>query len=324
VCVGHYRNKRTLCHLTDITRRQVLELLPRSTELELARFLKQLPKPENLKIVVIDMARGFFHVIKKLFPGVHIVIDPYHVLRLLNEAITAVVRIKQDHLSAAEHEELMAGGNRFLLLKRRFSLTEEEKKQLARWFERVPLFRQAYDLKEEVYDIWRCANRREAEERYDAWLRKVPEALVEPFNSFTGAVKRWRPYVFNYFDHKVTNAYTESRNRDVKTLQREGRRLSFSVLRARLIYGDRLRNAQPTKSKHYPAHIRKAMKEARERRRSVNLRDPDSYIAKLERARKSRNEFSRLLRPPQGWEERFSHYSCYSEEKSPAKWGDLT
>lgn len=170
VCVGRRKHKRSYCLLTDINEHCILELLSKSTELELARFLKQVPHPKRLKVVVIDMTMGFLTVVRKIFPQAKVVIDAYHVLRMLNDAVTEVLKSIQANLDEAGREELMREGNRFLLLTRRFELTEVQNEQLQQWFERVPMLKQAYDLKEEVYDIWRLLERIEAERRYDAWL----------------------------------------------------------------------------------------------------------------------------------------------------------
>jgi transposase len=323
VCVGQHGNKKTYCLLTDISNHDVLELLKKSTELELARFLKQVPGAENLKVVVIDMARGFLVVIQKLFPHALVVIDAYHVLRLLNDAITEVVKTKQRGLSESEIEQLMRGGNRFLLLKRRSELSAEEKEQLRLWSERAPEFKAAFDLKEEIFDIWRINNRAEAESRYDAWLKSLPKDFEKPFNKFTGAVRRWRKYIFNYFDCRITNAYTESRNRDIKTLQRTGRRTSFTVLRARLLYADAFPKHQGPLRKIEPNHIREVVRRVKKQPRDITTRDPKSYLVRMDAARKSKNEFSKLLRPPLGWDERFNQYSCYSDEENPWKWNFL-
>lgn len=323
VCVGRRKHKRSYSMITDLSNHRILDLLGKSTELELARFLKQVPGANNLKIVVIDMAIGFRVVIQKLFPQVIIVIDPYHVLRLLNDAVTEAVKLKQISLSEAERKELMRGGNRFLLLKRRSELCEEEKKQLELWFERVPEFKHVYDLKEEIFDIWRIKERAEAEKRYDEWLKKLPAEFEKPFRKFTGAVRRWREFVFNYFDYRFTNAYTESRNRDVKTLQRQGRRTSFPVLRARLLYADLLLRPVSPHNKIRPSEVREVVRKARKSHKPARTRDPHSYVARIDAARKSKNEFSRLLRPPCAWQERFGHYSNQSEESSPFKWDFL-
>jgi transposase len=323
VCVGRRKHKRSYCLITDLTNHRVLDLLCKSTELELTRFLKQVPSAENLKVIVIDMAKGFLIVALTLFPDAVIVIDPYHILRLLNDAVTNVVKMKQADLSRLDREGLMQGGNRFLLLKRRSEFTEAEKQQLDLWCNRIPEFKTAFDLKEEVYDIWRIKDRAEAERRYDEWLKKIPHEFDSAFKKFTGAVRRWRKYVFNYFDYRVSNAYTESKNRDIKTLQRQGRRTSFPVLRARLLYADLFLRSHCPLSKSRPSETREVIRKSRKGRKLARERDPESYVARLEDAHKANNEFSRLLRPPHGWEDRFGQYSNRSDEQSRFKWDFL-
>lgn len=62
------------------------------------------------------------------------------------------------------------------------------------------------------------------------------------------------------------------------------------------------------------------MKNAKKKRQSQTSRDPKSYTSRMSQARKANNEFSKLLRPPQGWVDRFGFYSCYAKRKSPYKW----
>lgn len=320
VCVGRRKHKRSYCLLTNISNSSVLELLNKSTMLELTRFLKQLPHKEKIKVVAIDMARGTLDVIEKILPKAVVVIDPFHVVRMLNDSVNKVVRIRQEGLTPAEHKRLMKGGNRFLLLKRRFELTPDQKEKLDNWFKEVPEFKQAYDLKEAGYDIYKATTRRTAEKRFEEWKASIPENLKPTFQGFLGTIGRWKKYIFNYFDHRVSNAFTESKNRDIKSLQRQGRRTSFPVIRAKLVHTDVARKPPQLKAEVKAQQIRKAMKEAGAKRQTRETWDPDSYVARINNARKSTNEFSRLMRPAQGWEERFGHFSFYSKEKSPYKW----
>ena len=265
VCVGRRKYKRSYCLLTDISNASVLELLSRSTELELARFLKQLPRKKNIRAVVIDMSIGFLVVIRKCLPDAEIVIDPFHVLRKLNDSVNKVVRAKQAGLSPTEHKNLMRGGNRFLLLKRRFDLTGIEKDQLKKWFKAVPEFKLAYDAKEAGYDIWKySSSRNDAKRRFIKWRDNIPEEIEPAFNGFVNMIKRWEKYIFNYFEYRVTNAFTESKNRDIKSFQRHGRRTSFVVLRARLIFMLLTRRAPGQQEQINARHIRGAMKKAEE------------------------------------------------------------
>jgi hypothetical protein len=320
VCVGRRKYKRNYCLLTDLSAPKILELLSKSTELEVARFLEQLPGKENIQFVMIDMARGFLNVAEKILPWAKVGIDPYHVLSKLNDAVTKVVRMMQKDLTPAEHKRLMKGGNRFLLLKRRFELTKEQKSQLDAWLREHPELKQAYELKEAGYDIYKSTTRRSVEKNIEKWEKSIPKNMEPAFRNFLGMLERWRPYIFNYFDFKISNAFTESKNRDIKSLQRHGRRTSFPVLRARLIHGGVTRMPVQPKAEIKAGHIRKAMKEASTAQRTPETWDPNSYVARINDARKAANEFSRLMRPAKSWEERFGHFSYYSKEKSTHKW----
>jgi len=320
VCVGRRRYKRSYCLLTDLGNSRVIELLPKSTQLEVGRFLQQLPGKENVRFVMIDMARGFLNAAEKMLPWAKVGIDPYHVVSKLNDAVTSVVRMKQEGLTPAEHKRLMKGGNRFLLLKRRHELTQEQKIALDKWFEEVPEFKEAYDLKEAGYDLYKSTTRRSAEKNFAKWRQRIPENLKPAFRKFLRMIERWKTYIFNYFEFRVSNAYTESKNRDVKSIQRNGRRTSCPVLRARLLFAEDVRMPAPPEAEIKAKHIRKAMKEASAAGRIPETWDPNSYVARINDARKESNEFSRLMRPGKGWEERFGHFSVYSKEPSTHKW----
>jgi len=44
------------------------------------------------------------------------------------------------------------------------------------------------------------------------------------------------PYIMNYFEHPVTNAYTESLNNLIRVMNRIGRGYSFEALRAKILF----------------------------------------------------------------------------------------
>ena len=190
VCVGRRRFKRSYCLITDLTNSCVLELLGKSTMLELSLFLTQVPYKKDIKIVVIDMSLGFLYAVQKCLPGVKIIIDPFHVLSKLNDCVNNVMRAKQKGLSVTNHKKLMKGGNRFLLLKRRFELTKAEKEKLKEWYRAVPEFKLAYKAKEAGFDTWKYStSEKDAERRYREWLASIPEKIKPAFRGFEGMIR---------------------------------------------------------------------------------------------------------------------------------------
>lgn len=53
---------------------------------------------------------------------------------------------------------------------------------------------------------------------YQEWLSNVPKELMIYFDDLIKAKTNWEEEIFNYFNSLITNAYTESLNRLIKTI----------------------------------------------------------------------------------------------------------
>lgn len=58
---------------------------------------------------------------------------------------------------------------------------------------------------------------------FDAFPGTIPASLKADFKTLTTAMKNWRTEILAYFDHPITNAYTEALNGVAKTINRQGR-----------------------------------------------------------------------------------------------------
>jgi hypothetical protein len=56
------------------------------------------------------------------------------------------------------------------------------------------------------------------------------------FEDLIKAMNNWEEEIFNYFISPITNAYTESLNRLIKTMNHVGRGYSFEALRAKILF----------------------------------------------------------------------------------------
>lgn len=147
--------------------------------------------------------------------------------------------------------------DRFVLLHRERDLDERQRLLLEVWTGRFPTLGAAYRLKEDLYDIWDTAqSSAEARARYGKWQEGVTLELAGPFNELTTAIRNWQDEIFAYFDHRVTNAYTEALNGLVKIANRLGRGYSFEVIRAKVLY---TRGSHHRPEAKNAAHIREAV-----------------------------------------------------------------
>jgi hypothetical protein len=118
------------------------------------------------------------------------------------------------------------------------------------WFELKPELRAAYNRKEDFLEIFddkfydlgvRIRSKAAASHFYDEWRNDFPvkdyPELHEDFKKIFTAMNNWGEYIFNYFDFKYTNAFTESMNRKVKDIIRNSRGCNFETMKARIVYG---------------------------------------------------------------------------------------
>ncbi len=50
--------------------------------------------------------------------------------------------------------------------------------------------------------------------------------------------ENWQPYILNYFQHPITNTYTDSINNLIRVMNRLGRGYSFEALRAKILFSE--------------------------------------------------------------------------------------
>lgn len=112
--------------------------------------------------------------------------------------------------------------------------------RLQSWIKNFKDLGTAYQLKEQFYDTWESKSKREALERYQEWRSWIPEQIEVAFRPLTTAVSNWEKEIFAYFDHPVTNAYTEAVNGLIRIMNRLGRGYSFEVIRAKILFTEGL------------------------------------------------------------------------------------
>ena len=91
---------------------------------------------------------------------------------------------------------------------------------------------------------------------YLRWQEAIPPELAKPFRAITTAWRTWRKQILAYFEHPITNAFTESFNAKIRKAYQEGNGYSFEVLRAKVLFTDvmqrKARRVEQVKVKRRP------------------------------------------------------------------------
>ena len=128
--------------LTDLDKSSLLEVIDSHKSDDIITVLKQQPLAmrQGVEEVCVDMWGGFPKVIREVFPNAKIVIDRFHVQKLVNKALNKV-RLAVN---------LKGLKNRCLLMNNRVNLTTEEQEKLELVMSYSPSLRIAHELKEEL------------------------------------------------------------------------------------------------------------------------------------------------------------------------------
>lgn len=225
------RNPRAI--FTDVDERRVLDLLETRTKPTVARWLQLLPQKEFVQVVTIDMWPPYRDAVRAVLPHAAIVVDKFHIVRMASQALDQIRKSAGHELKVKNRRKLMR--SRHLLLRRHGSLNEMQRMDLDGWLKNVPTLHSAYWAKERFYAIWDAGTKDAARAAYQDWVKTLPAELAAAFRPVLTAMGNWDTEIFAYWDHPITNAYTEAANGVLKVINRTGRGYSFGVIRARIL-----------------------------------------------------------------------------------------
>ena len=172
-----------------------------------------------VEVCCADMWDAYHASAHAHLPNARPVVDRFHVMKNLNDAVTQARRVIQKQ--AAPDTQSQLKGSRWLLVKNRENLSETEKLKLDAMLVASPLLHQCYQLKED-FRAWFNAphSRVTAASQLDAWLLSVAASGLQALQAFTQTLGNWRESILNYFDGRYTNGFAEGVNLKIKLINR--------------------------------------------------------------------------------------------------------
>lgn len=302
--------------LTDLVNRRPIDLLLKADSMTLGRCLLQLPQREQVRVVVMDFNRSNLEIVKRVLPQAAVVINKWNVLRLLQQALLKVWR-KVRYSSPCAQRISPPLCSSPLLLKSINRLSIEERQSLETLFTQHPELETAYRLKREFFNIWNFRSKQKAQQQHARWVATVPAEIAYAFGDFLRIIEMWYQEIFNYFDYRLTNAYTESVNYKIDTLARLGNGYAFETIRAKLLYTHIVKGRTIPSIKQMKVRVGNS-NEAKKReraRRAPAPRSSHSNTERLRKARESKNKLSKYQQLPAGWVERFPSSSLKNKKE---------
>lgn len=224
------KNKKSVVAVINGTEAKVIQEVLEKIALE---------KRDLVKEVTLDMARNMSLAVEKSFPKSQQVIDRFHAVRLVTDAMQHLrVKLRWEAIDqenntikqAKQREEkyypeIFSNGDtvKELLARSRYLLyafeedwTANQSKRAAILFEKYPLLKQAYKLTLTFRNIYKCLSREKALTGFNDWKKKVTDSKITEFNTVVNSLEYHLENILNFFTNRSTNANAESFNSKIK------------------------------------------------------------------------------------------------------------
>ncbi len=203
--------------------------------------LEKIPieKRNQVKEVSLDMARNMSLAVTQSFPRSSQVIDRFHVVRLVIDALqhlriklrwkaieeenTAIKQVKEkgekyysEVLSNGDTPKELLARSRYLLYRFKEDWTFNQAKRAAILFAKYPILQSAYQLTLAFRNIYQNTDKTTALYRFKQWKENLTDAKIEEFNTVLNSLEYHLENILNFFNHRSTNAYAESFNSKIK------------------------------------------------------------------------------------------------------------
>lgn len=204
-------------------------------------FWKQLgQRRRKVKAVSMDMSAAYIKAVSDNLPKAKIVFDHFHVVKLMNDKLSALRRSLYHEINDILGKEALKG-TRWILLKAPENLDDKrkERERLAEVLSLNEPLATAYYMKEDLRQIWGQKNKQVATKVLQNWINTALNSGIKALVDMGKTLAKYRYGILNWYDHKISSGPMEGTNNKIKTLKRQAygfRDLEFFKLRILAIH----------------------------------------------------------------------------------------
>jgi transposase len=220
--------------ITDPIRHTVIETFEGRDKETVEAHLRALFPPGSIKLAVMDMSRPFQSALLAVFPGLKLIIDKFHVVSVVIDALDETRKRVQRNKPPGQKRPVFR--LRHILRKGQEDLTAEERERLRAVLVAEPDLCIAYRLKEAFRTWYTLRIPEEAAQQLHHWYQCAESYGFPEWQAAVQTIRNWEQEILNYFYWPLTNGFTEGTNNLIKVVKRRGYGYrNFDNLRRRIL-----------------------------------------------------------------------------------------
>lgn len=174
---------------------------------------------DSIQAIAMDMWDPYIKAVKESCPDAAIVFDQFHVVKAFGKVIDKVRNA--EYRKATKESKEVIKGSKYLLLKNRENLLQNEKpklKALLRLNEAITI---VYILKDYLKKLWRYRYPKCAESFLAQWCSIAVESKIRPVIAFAKTLKRYAYGIINHCRFPIHTSRMEGINNKIKVIKRK-------------------------------------------------------------------------------------------------------
>lgn len=203
--------------LTDLVKGKIIDMVAGGKTTAAAKAVLNQVVPESVEAVCIDMWEPFKIACLEKLPNAIIVVDKFHVIKQLNEAIENVrKRIAPD---LPEEQSTFLFKNRFILLTGKERLSDIQRTKLTNLLSFNKELATIYEAKESLRELYQIKNINIAYPEFRRWILYAKDTNIPELLKLAETYSEWFTFIFNYWHCPITNAVTEGKINKLRVIQ---------------------------------------------------------------------------------------------------------
>lgn len=173
--------------------------------------------PKSIRYVSADMSKAYKTGVKECFPKAKLILDHFHVVKQVTESVDAVRKRTNRELKKKEIEP--PKHVKYTVLYREKNHDEKNRKRMEEVRLINPELAQAFDLKEEFFDIFEQADRHGARSAFFRWYNRVRGSGIPEMMDIARRMLKRLNDILRRFDHRISNGVAEGMNNVYKKIK---------------------------------------------------------------------------------------------------------
>lgn len=218
--ISYCKGRKFATIVYDLDRARVLWVGLGKGRKTIDRFFNEfLSKGQKARIqwASCDMSQAYIGAIKHHCPNASLVIDRFHIVKALNEAVDEVRKEEWRTLDTEGRKAIK--GLRWLLATRSENRTKGDTRFLNNLRNSNRRIHRAWVLKDEFEQFWNYTYRGSAEKFLKRWMTAALRSRIPSLRKFVNTLRSHLDNVLTFIDRNLTNAVGEGLNRVIKIVK---------------------------------------------------------------------------------------------------------